>query len=699
MMLTVFLVLFSCRTQNREWDLRLTAGPGVFSLATPSLSIRNIHTEVYIEGTDQKLRLENLNDIVAASSPFTDDLGSGTETTISGKDADGHALRVSIKDYARDFVVVEARLMNNASLPFTIEGFSFAVDGSHSSRIVSSEIRGVLNNGYQSWSPSVFSKIVDNPNTDESLFEDVENDGDTILLDMRTSWWYSAIHTVPATLISGGLTAKRLKTKVLTYKKNKGMIWKVITGHTWVQERPARERVTLDPGKEAASERVFIGIYQDPLDGLEEYVGSVALLNNPPDPPFVPIGWNSWNTYFANITEEIILENAKFIKDNFPDHGFNNIQIDDGWEKLWGEWITDAAKFPSGMDGLAQSITAMGFTPGIWMAPFLVDKNAPIFLQKQNEGWFLRDQDGKFLMNGPDKYIIDTTHPDAKIWVLAQIKQALDWGYRYLKLDFLFAETYEGNRYRTGATSMEAYKEIMSAIFEEASSAGAYVLACGAPILPTAGLAHGIRTGGDIALGGLPYNWPFIKNESLNTANRYFLNILFTSDPDTTLLRDVPLEEAKVNLTAALLSGKIFGLGDALPSLSPDKLALLEKIKDFAVFQWIKDPSIHPIIARPKDLFSSPSAPQKFVPELLASPSTYEVPEVWVLNATGNNAIVGLFNWSDDAHSVGVSLADAGLKGNSYQARELWSGNDLGTISSSINILQPPHSVSLVWLH
>jgi len=698
--LTVFLTLFfSCRTQSREWELRLTAGQGVFSLSTPYFAIRSINTEVYVEGTDQKLRLANLNDLVVASSPFTDELGSGTETTISGKNADGHALQVSIKDYGGNFVVAEARLTNNASLPFTIEGFSFAVNGSSSSRIISADIQGVLNNGYQSWSPSIFSKIVDNPRTDEALFEDVENDGDTILLDMRTSWWYSAIHTAPATLISGSLTANRWKTKVLTYKKNKGMIWKVITGHTWVQERPARERITLEPGEKATSERVFIGIYQDPLEGLEEYARSVALLNPPPNPPFVPIGWNSWNTFFSDINENKILANAQFIKDHFPEHGFNNIQIDDGWENYLGDWTTDTTRFPSGMDGLAQSITAMGFTPGIWMAPFLVDKNAPIFLQKQNEGWFLRDQDGQFLTNGPDTYIIDTTHPDAKIWVLAQIKQALGWGYRYLKLDFLFAETYEGKRYRTGATSMEAYKEIMEAIVEEAKTAGAYVLACGAPILPTAGLAHGIRTGADIALGGLPYYWPFIKNESLNTANRYFLNILFASDPDTALLWSVPLEEARVNLTAALLSGKIFALGDALPSLSPDKLALIEKIKDFPVFQGIKDPSHQPIIARPKDLFSSPSSPQRSVPELLASPSKYEVPEVWVLKASEDSAVVGLFNWSEDTHSVGVSLSEAGLKGNSYQALELWSGNDLGAISSSVNILQPPHSVSLVWLH
>jgi hypothetical protein len=34
--------------------------------------------------------------------------------------------------------------------------------------------------------------------------------------------------------------------------------------------KPARESVTLDPGDEAASERVFIGIYQDPINGIEE---------------------------------------------------------------------------------------------------------------------------------------------------------------------------------------------------------------------------------------------------------------------------------------------------------------------------------------------------------------------------------------------------------------------------------------------
>ena len=53
-----------------------------------------------------------------------------------------------------------------------------------------------------------------------------------------------------------------------------------------------------------------------------------------------------------------------------PGLPFDVVQIDDGWEELVGDWQPNA-KFPSGMRGLADRITDAGFTPGLWLAPFI----------------------------------------------------------------------------------------------------------------------------------------------------------------------------------------------------------------------------------------------------------------------------------------------------------------------------------------
>lgn len=694
------LVLSGCRSGGQGWDIRCVTGPGVFSLLSPSLAIRNIHTEVYIgEAETTSIRLADLHGLNISSSSFSDNLGRGTERTMSGTDDSGRTLTVVVKDYRKKFFVVEASFVNSTPSPVTIEGFSIGISGSSSSWIAGSELaQGALTNGYQSWSPSLISTIDSAGGSAEYTFENTGNDGDLLSMDVKTSWWYSAVSFPHAVLVSGALTTDRWKTKVLTYAGTKGLVWRVVTGRTGVPGRPARDRKNVGPGEFVSSERVFVGIYQEPLEGLEEYARSAAAVNPPTPPPFVPVGWNSWNTFFSDISETTVLANAQFIKDHFPGHGFNNIQIDDGWEIMWGEWETDTTKFPSGMDGTALSLTSMGFIPGIWMAPFLVDPGAPI---TTHTDWFLKDDDGVLLTAeevGTKHYILDSTHPDAREWILQQIHTLLDWGYRYLKLDFLFAGAYEGKRHREGTTSMEAYREIMGAIVNEARSRGAYVLACGAPIFPTAGVSHGIRTGGDIAVPGLPYYWAFIKNESRNTSLRYFVNALYAGDPDTALLRNVPLEEARVNITAALLSGKIFSLGDDLPSLPPERITLIGRMKDFPVFRYLKVPGPWAFFPRPidlPDLFRSPSAPLDSVLTLTALPSRYTVPEVWALRVS-SQVMVGLFNWSDTEHRIGVSLRDMGLIDGPYQAVELWSSRPLGNVSERVEVLQPAHSVSLI---
>ena len=49
--------------------------------------------------------------------------------------------------------------------------------------------------------------------------------------------------------------------------------------------------------------------------------------------PTPPMGWNSWNTFGAQIDEKLIHETADaFIREGLQDAGYQYVCLDDGWE-------------------------------------------------------------------------------------------------------------------------------------------------------------------------------------------------------------------------------------------------------------------------------------------------------------------------------------------------------------------------------
>jgi alpha-galactosidase len=70
----------------------------------------------------------------------------------------------------------------------------------------------------------------------------------------------------------------------------------------------------------------------------------------------------------------------------------NNVQLDDGWQKAWGDWPANA-KFPQGLDGFASALDAKGLHAGVWLVPFLVDETAPV--ATAHPEWLLTDEKGR----------------------------------------------------------------------------------------------------------------------------------------------------------------------------------------------------------------------------------------------------------------------------------------------------------------
>jgi alpha-galactosidase len=85
-----------------------------------------------------------------------------------------------------------------------------------------------------------------------------------------------------------------------------------------------------------------------------------------------PMGWNSWNVWGVGVDTEKVKSSADaMVKSGLAGHGFQYINIDDGWEgtrTLDGELPADAAKFPD-MKALGDYVHSLGLKFGIYSSP------------------------------------------------------------------------------------------------------------------------------------------------------------------------------------------------------------------------------------------------------------------------------------------------------------------------------------------
>lgn len=206
-----------------------------------------------------------------------------------------------------------------------------------------------------------------------------------------------------------------------------------------------------------------------------------------------PRVWCSWYSLYGWVNERVVL-NALH---DFGDMPYDVIQIDDGWQLAHGDWEANP-KFPSGMKSFADKISATGRVPGIWLAPFMASPNSR--LARDHPHWLLRDGHGAPVRAGitwsGNPWGLDVSHPQVLEWLDHLIRRVRGWGYQYLKLDFLYIGGLIGNRHMEMPREA-AYRNALQVIREAAGDA--YILACGAPIVPSLGLCDGLRVGPDVS--------------------------------------------------------------------------------------------------------------------------------------------------------------------------------------------------------
>jgi alpha-galactosidase len=311
-------------------------------------------------------------------------------------------------------------------------------------------------------------------------------------------------------------------------------------------------------------------------------------------PKKVPTGWCSWYYYYTNIDQKTILDNLTKVRElNLP---FEFFQIDDGYQKEIGDWLIPNEKFPGGMRILADEIKRVGLKPGIWLAPFLVRKKSEFF-RKYPEA-ILKDQNGKPvpalynpLWGRGYTYALDITHPTALAYIEKVFTTLVkEWGYPYLKLDFLYAGLLPGDVYNKTLSPQARYQNALELI-RKIVGKNTFLLGCGAPMLPSIGFFDGMRISCDVAPFWNPEKIRILlkdrnalctKKALINDITRSSMHRhLWLNDPDCLLVRKKKnkMNEAQTKLMASVMavSGGMLLVSDDLTKLEMDRLDLLKK--------------------------------------------------------------------------------------------------------------------------
>ena len=292
----------------------------------------------------------------------------------------------------------------------------------------------------------------------------------------------------------------------------------------------------------------------------------------------VPTGWCSWYELGAAVSEADMLVNIDFCAAHFDRRFFRYIQLDDGYQRAAGDWTTNA-KFPHGHRWLTDRIHGAGFQAGLWIAPFAVAERSDI--ARVNSAWLLKGPppDGApVVMDTREPWggrilVLDGAHPDVQQWLYDLARRVVrEWGYDYLKIDFLEWAT-AGVTHYGGLTRAEAYRSGLAAL-RGGLGTEAFLLGCGAPLQHAAGLVDGMRIGDDVDA-----SWNGIQSPARAAALRSFYHrSVWLNDPDCLVVRPpLTLDEARVWASVVAVSGGMSIFSDNLPKLPPERLPLLQK--------------------------------------------------------------------------------------------------------------------------
>lgn len=334
-----------------------------------------------------------------------------------------------------------------------------------------------------------------------------------------------------------------------------------------------------------------------------------------------PGGWESWYNHYTDINERLILDDLESLQKtrNIISRGKYSstvFQIDDGWERAIGDWEPDAGRFPDGLVPLVSRIEESGYIPGLWIAPFICSLKSET--AEAHPDWLLRDRRGKPVIAGFNPlwggmfYCLDLSMPEVLEYLDALMERAVNgWGFRYLKLDFLYAGMYWGVHKNDGA-QYELYDraiKLLTSRRKTADGRDVCYLGCGLPFEQSFRYFPLSRIGADTR-----EHWEngLFRMIHWNGRNAAFTNLqdtlghamwdqtVFANDPDVLFVRNENCsltrdEKLLIATVGTLFGSQIMYSDDPAHSDSPEEKALTEEILEIIEKYQGKEFSVKPL--------------------------------------------------------------------------------------------------------
>jgi alpha-galactosidase len=463
-----------------------------------------------------------------------------------------------------------------------------------------------------------------------------------------------------------------------------------------LRNRPKEDLVELslpvNDGEALSSERLMFAAGPDYHAQFENYGSAIRVLQHSRIPEENMLGWWSWTAFYMRITEGNTFTNALWLAQHLKDLGYNWFHFDFGYGYARGDYATpNAAKFPHGMRPVTQNIAQLGLNIGIWTAPFEVGEFGSIY--QNHKDWLVHNAKGDPIQVTTDEevrsekvFALDCTNPEAQRFLLDTYRTLVrEWQVKYIKLDFMDTTAVEGYFHRPHTTALENIRIGLQTIRD---AVGDTVLLDkdGSPMLTPVGIVDQGRVSQDTG-----HTFQRSKEAAPGIAARYYMHRnFFMNDPDAfTVSRQqieerkiqapLTLDEAKVSIALAAVSGGMYEIGDDLPTLGedPGRVALVTN----------------------EDLLRMAKFGRASVPiDLLSYRAEDEQPSVFFLKEDARQSILAIFNWTEKPASHRISLSDLNLPSDrQYSLSDILDPrNPISVSGGGIDLDQPPHSVRMV---
>jgi len=261
------------------------------------------------------------------------------------------------------------------------------------------------------------------------------------------------------------------------------------------------------------------------LEAFGDRLGAAAGARTAASSPTV---WCTWYRYFEDVTADDVRENLEAIeRHRLP---VDVVQVDDGWSLGAGEWSRPDPRFGSLPDTVAR-IRDSGRRAGVWLAPFAVGSRSDV--ARRHPEWLVGPAGRNW---GDDLVGLDLTAPGVRDHLAEVVGGLRDLGVDYLKLDFLYAGAVPGLRHDPGATPVAAYRSGLELV-REVVGEDAYLLGCGAPVLPSVGLVDAMRVSPDTFHEGGEDGSQGLRGRMSLEARSWQHGRLWTTDPDCLVAR------------------------------------------------------------------------------------------------------------------------------------------------------------------